>query len=146
YNRLRLPPCARPGGTGYGVRPVPRSGAEASLALGVGAQRPEEVDLAEVGPVGLAEVELAVRALPEQEAPEALLPGGADHQVGVRLALGVEVLGDVLGGDGVGELLEGDALRGGVVQQRADRVGDLAPAAVADGHVDDHPFHPGRAS
>ena len=52
--------------------------------------------LPEVRPVGLAEVELRVRALPEQEAGQPLLAGGADHQVGVGLAPGVEVLGDVL--------------------------------------------------
>ena len=38
------------------------------------AQGPEEVDVAEVGPVGLAEVELRRRALPEEEAAEPLLP------------------------------------------------------------------------
>ena len=47
--------------------------AEAAVAVGVVAQRPQEVDLAEVRPVGLAEVELAVRALPEQEAGQPLL-------------------------------------------------------------------------
>src|SRR5690606_38607759 len=46
------------------------SAAEAALAGRVGAQRPQEVDPAEVGPVGLAEVELAVHALPEPEATE----------------------------------------------------------------------------
>ena len=80
--------------------------AEAALALGVRADRAQEVDPAEVGPVGLAEVELAVRALPQQEAAEPLLARGADHQVGVGLALGVEVLGDVLDVDDLGELLE----------------------------------------
>src|SRR6188508_1223461 len=85
------------------------SGPEAAVPLTEGTQRPEEVDLAEVRPVGLAEVELAVRALPEQETAEPLLPGGADDQVRVGLALGVEVLGD------------------------------LAAPAVADRHVDQHP-------
>src|SRR6476620_1650169 len=41
-------------------QPVHRPGAEAALPLGVGAQGSQEVDVAEVGPVGLAEVELAV--------------------------------------------------------------------------------------
>src|SRR5690349_12978266 len=81
--------------TPHGVETTP-SGAEATLPLGVGADGTQEVDAPEVGPVGLAEVELALRALPEQEAAEPLLPRGPDHQVGVALALGVEVLGDVL--------------------------------------------------
>ena len=113
------------------------SGAEAALALGVRPQRAQEVDAAEVGPVGLAEVELAVRALPEQEAAEPLLARGADHQVGVGLALGVEVLGDVLDVEDLGELLDRGALGGVLLQQRPYGVGDLAPPAVADGDVDD---------
>ena len=47
--------------------------AVALLTLGVGAQRADEVDLAEVGPQGLAEIELAVRRLPDQEAGHPLL-------------------------------------------------------------------------
>src|SRR5690242_9329628 len=66
-----------------------------TLAGRVGPDRTQEIDAAEVGPVGLAEVELALRALPEQEAAEALLAGGSDHQVRIGLALGVEVLCDV---------------------------------------------------
>ena len=50
-----------------------RSAAEAAVPVGVVAQGPQEVDLAEVRPVGLAEVELRVGALPEQEAGQPLL-------------------------------------------------------------------------
>src|SRR5690242_13670742 len=85
------------------------SGTEPSLALGVGPDGAQEVDAAEVGPEGLAEVELRLRALPQQEPAEPLLAGGADHQVGIGLALGVEVLGDVLDVDSAGELLHRDA-------------------------------------
>jgi hypothetical protein len=46
---------------------------EPPLPGGVGAQRPQEVDLAEGGPVSVAEVELRVRALPQQESAEPLL-------------------------------------------------------------------------
>src|SRR5680860_1459754 len=59
------------------------SGSEAALALSVGPQRAQEVHAPEVGPEGLAEVELAVRALPEQETAEPLLSRRADHQVPV---------------------------------------------------------------
>src|SRR3982751_5715020 len=87
-----------PGRAGRKAAPrrVGASGTEATVPLAEGPQRPQEVDLAEVGPVGLAEVELAVRALPQQEAAEPLLARGADHQVRIRLALGVEVLRDVV--------------------------------------------------
>src|SRR5688500_8884509 len=62
---------------------------EAAAPRGVGPDGPQEVHLAEVRPIGLAEVELRVRALPEQEAGQPLLAGGPDDQVGVRLALGI---------------------------------------------------------
>src|SRR5262245_1133804 len=118
-------------------------GAVPALALRVRADGAQEVDLAEVGPVGLAEVELALRRLPEQEPAEALLPGGTDHQVGVGLTLRVEVLGDVLDVDRLGHLLEAAAALGLALEQRPHRVGDLAPAAVRDGHVDQHALHVG---
>src|SRR6476469_2262756 len=114
------------------------SGPVPPLALRVRADRAQEVHAAEVGPVRLAEVELAVRALPEQEAAEALLPRGADDEVGVRLALGVEVLGDVLDLQALGQLLDARAVGGVRREERAHGVGDLLAAAVADGDVDDH--------
>jgi hypothetical protein len=67
-----------PGWLTAGQAPNPRSGSEPPVALAVGPQRAEEVEPAEGGPVGVAEVKLRVRALPEQEAPEALLPRGPD--------------------------------------------------------------------
>src|SRR5664280_1204385 len=75
---------------------VERLGAVTPFALGVRTQRPKKVDVTEVRPVGLAEVELAVGALPEQETTEPLLARGANHQVGVGLTPGVEMGCDVL--------------------------------------------------
>src|SRR3954453_19268458 len=124
---------------GSGCR-EPRSGTEAALTLGVGTDRTEEVDAAAVWPGSLAELELAVRPLPEEEAAEALLPRGTDHQVRVGLALGVEVLGDVLDVEDLGELLDRGALGGVVLEQGADGVGDLAAAAVPHGDVDQDPL------
>src|SRR5690349_274558 len=72
------------------------SAAEPTLPLRIRTQRAQEVDLAEVGPQRVAEVELRVRTLPKQEPTESLLAGGADDQVRVRLASGVEVLRNVL--------------------------------------------------
>ena len=77
-----------------------------------------------------------MRALPEQEAGQPLFTRRTDDQVGVGLARRVEVLGDVLDVQDLGELLDRATLRGLLVQQRADRVGDLAPPAVPDRDVD----------
>ena len=65
-----------------------RSGSAAVAALPGAevAQRPQEVDLAEVRPERVAEVELRVDRLPQQEARQPLLARGADDQIGVGLA------------------------------------------------------------
>src|SRR5690606_40683184 len=72
----------------------PRSPPEAAVAIGVVADRAQEVDLAQVGSESLHEVELAVRTLPQQEIAQPLLSAGADDQVGVRLPAGVQMLAD----------------------------------------------------
>src|SRR5262245_42281975 len=114
------------------------SAAEAAFAGGVGADRPQEVDPAEVRPQRLAEVELAVDALPEQEAAEPLLPGGTNHEVRVGLSLRVQMIRDVLHVEQFGELLDTGPLGRMLLQQRAYGVGQLVPAAVAHGDVDRH--------
>src|SRR5690606_12499776 len=146
----------RPTHTGHGRRrPIPPgdpravcrsapSPPETPLARGVGAQRAQEVDLAERGPVGLAEVELAVDALPEQEPTDPLLAGRADHQVRVGLAARVQVLGDVLDRDRVGQVLQRDAGLRLLLEQRAHRTRDLVAPAVADRAVDVHALDVGR--
>ena len=103
---------------------VTRSGSEAALAIAIGPQGPQEVDPAEVRPVGLTEVELAVRALPKQEAPEPLLPRGTDHEIRIGLTLGVEVLGDVLDVEDFGELFDGRPGSRMLLEQRAHGIND----------------------
>src|ERR1700729_1064204 len=71
-------------------------GSASALPGGVAAKCPQEVDLAERGPVGVAEVELGVHGLPEQEVGYALLAAGPDDQVGVGLPGRVQVPGDVV--------------------------------------------------
>src|SRR6185312_16275124 len=83
-----------------------RPGPEAAVPGGVVADRAQEVDLAEGRTVGLAEPALRVRRLPQQEARQPLLPRRADDEVGVGLAGGVEVLGDVVDVEHLGELLD----------------------------------------
>src|SRR6476620_6549477 len=99
----------RPGPTTW---PAARSASEAAVPAGIRPQGAQEVHVTEVRPVRLAEVELRRRALPEQEAPETLLAGRADDEVGVGLALGVEVLGDVLDREAGGDLLDRLAVGG----------------------------------
>src|SRR3546814_17214667 len=70
--------CTLPGS------PVQESPAEAALPVPIGAQRAQEVDLAKVRPVDLGEIELAVGALPEQEARQSQLAAGADAEVRIR--------------------------------------------------------------
>src|SRR6478752_2848482 len=72
---------------------------------GVVAKRAQEVDPSELRPIGLREPHLGVRALPQQEARQPLLPRGADHQIGVGHAGGVQVFRDRLGGDGLDQLV-----------------------------------------
>src|SRR3954451_9106999 len=115
------------------------SGAEAAFTLGVRAHSAEEVDPSKVRPVGLAEVELAVRALPEQKTSEPLLPRGADHQIRVRLALGVQVLRNVVDVEVLGELLDGGASGGVLLEQGPYGVGDLPASAVPDRDVHHDP-------
>src|SRR5215831_6842632 len=114
-------------------------GAEPAVPRGVGPQRPEEVHPPEGRPVGIAEVELRVDALPQQEAAQPLLPRGADHQVRVGLAGRVQVVGDVLHVQDLGQFLDAGSLGRVVVQQRPHRVGDLPPPAVAEATLTSSP-------
>src|SRR6185312_7665266 len=110
-----------------------RSAAEPSLPRAVAAQGAQEVDLPELRPVRVAEVELGVGRLPEQEVRQPLFPRGADDQVGLGLTGGVEVRGDVVDGQLVGNLREGGAAGRAVAEQVADGLDDFLPAAVPDG-------------
>ena len=76
-------------------------------------------------------------ALPEQEAGQPLLARGADDEIGIWLSLRIEVLGDVLRIDELGEFVERRALARVLLQQRPNRVDHLAPAPVADGNIHD---------
>src|SRR5690348_844487 len=78
-----------------------RSGADstpvASVAALVGTDRAQKVDAAERGPQHVAEIEFAVGRLPDQESRQPLLAAGADDEVRVGHATGVEVTLDVAG-------------------------------------------------
>src|SRR5207244_13474826 len=57
--------------------------AEAALSPAEFADRRGEIGGADIRPVAVAEVELGVRALPQQEVAEALLAAGADEEIDV---------------------------------------------------------------
>jgi hypothetical protein len=101
-------PARKPPGT-WLINPDQESGAQGAsgsapvLPGGEAAQCSQEVDLAERGPVGIAEVQFGVHALPAHEAGDALLTAGADDQVGIGLPGCVQVPGDVVGGEDFGE-------------------------------------------
>src|SRR5699024_11470854 len=99
--------------------------AEATVARAVRAQCTEEVHPAESRPVGLAEIELRVHALPQHETGQTLLPRRADEQVGVGLAARVEMPGNVLDVQALRELLDRGSTVGLVMEERPHRVGDL---------------------
>src|SRR3989304_5508106 len=73
---------------------APRLPPEAAAALLERPDGAQEVNLAERRPVGLAEVVLAVDALPRQKAAQPDLAAGAHDEVRVRAALGVGGGGD----------------------------------------------------
>lgn len=94
---------------GFPLAGIEPSHAEAPLPAGEVAQGPEEVDPPEGWPVGVDEHALGIGRLPHEEAGEARLAARADQQVGVGQVGAVAVLGHALGIDAVGELLGGHA-------------------------------------
>jgi hypothetical protein len=67
---------------------------EASMALLKSSQCAQKVNLTKVRPQRLFKVELRVGTLPKQKTGKALLTRRANHQIGVRLTGGVEVIGN----------------------------------------------------
>src|SRR6202140_4011947 len=106
-------------------------GAESAHAPLVRGERLVEVRTVKVWPERLRAVELRIRRLPEQEVAEAHFTGGANHQVRIREAPGVEVAGQA----GFVELRKVRAFS----RQFVDRIDDLLAAAVIDGDVEDRP-------
>src|SRR4051812_49980887 len=104
-------PCPSGDGTDASVRPrvrtePPDSAAVAAVAIRVVAQRAQEIDPPELRPERLGEIELRVHRLPHQETREPLLARGPDDEIGIGLAGGVEVLGDVVDVEDLRELLD----------------------------------------
>ena len=90
----------------YRVRSLVHSSTEASLALLVGADGPQEVDLAELGPVHVCEVEFAIGALPQQEPREADLSACSNDQVRIGKASGIKVSADGLRRDLIDDMFK----------------------------------------
>ena len=115
------------------------SPSEPPRTLLVGAQGTQEVDLPERRPVRVAEVELAVGALPGQEAAQPDLAAGADDEVGICLAAGVEVAGDLVVGDRLGETLDRHAPGEQLADGGPAGVHQLLVAAVGQGECHHRP-------
>src|ERR1043165_2894292 len=98
--------------------------------------RLEEMPPAKIGPQHLGHVDLGVGDLPEEEVRDAQLAAGADEQVGVAGAGGVEVIGEEgLVDHGVAHLL--------LAQQGHDAVAgvdDLGAPAVVEGDLEEESF------
>src|SRR5882724_4437114 len=120
------------------------SAAESPLALLVGTDGSQEVDLAEGRPVRVAEVEFAVGALPQEEAREPDLTAGADDEIRIRQVRRVEVLADRLLGDAVDDGLEVFPLLASLAEHGLNRVDDLLTAPVCDREREDHLAIAGR--
>src|SRR5699024_5658483 len=118
--------------------------AEATVARAVRTQWTEEVRPAERRPVGLAEIEFRVHALPQHETGQSLLARGADEQVGVGLTARVEMPGDVFDVQPLSQLLDLGSLGRLFVEERPHRVSDLTPTPIPDGDVDNQSRIAGR--
>ncbi len=116
--------------------------AETALALLVVRDGFEEMDAAEVGPKAIGDQELRVGDLPEEEVGDALLPGGADDEIGVGHVAGVEGARDIglvecVECSGAEEVFDGAAARvglgGEVGEDLADGVDHLGAGSVVEG-------------
>src|SRR5262249_42700898 len=70
--------------------------AMAPVAPLVCADRPDKIGFGEACPKAINEPDFAVRQLPQEKVGHPLLPRGADHEVRVGHAAGVQVLGHPL--------------------------------------------------
>src|SRR5450759_4620814 len=115
------------------------SATETTGAKLVGPDGAQEVQLAEGRPVGVAEVELAVGALPGQEPGEPDLARGADDELRVADAESVQMRFELLGGERIGESFRRHAFR----HERSDRgpssLHDLVAARIAKRQRDAEP-------
>src|SRR5262249_36862720 len=115
-----------------------RSAAVTPLAFLVGPDGAQEIDFAKGRPQYIGEIELAVRALPEQESGETDFATGSDDQIWVRDAGSVEMCPDRLGCDPV----DGGSQRGfGTVhtgEQRAHSIGNFRAPAIGNGDIQLH--------
>lgn len=106
--------------------------AVAALAALKIAQGPQEVDLAQIRAEGLHKIEFRVRRLPQHEIAQPLLPRGADDQIGIGLATGVQMLTDEFGGELIGEFLNRTTRVRMLLHDRPHRIHDLAAPTIPD--------------
>src|SRR6266540_497624 len=93
----------------------------------------KEVSPAEVRPQHVGDPDLDVGDLPEEEVRDPELAARADQEVGVGLSGGVEVGGERR----LVDLRRVPSVGQDVLQEPARRVGDLGPASVVEGDVEE---------
>src|SRR5829696_4363308 len=109
--------------------------AETALAAAVLIYRRAERRVVEIGPELRDEDEFRIRALPGQEVRDALLTGGADDEVGVGNAAGVELLLERRHVDSL--WVEQAVLH--AAGERTGCSGDLLPSTVVEGDDEGQP-------
>src|SRR3990172_9687819 len=114
---------------------APASYPESALALLITPNGSKEIDLSENRPVGITEVILAVRALPQKEAAQPDLAAGADDQVGIGQFVRVEVFADLVDGNLIDDPVQWKMPGRLVSQHSGDGVRDLLTPAVSNGHI-----------
>src|SRR5262245_46270467 len=99
---------------------------EAAIALLKVGDRPVEIGGAEIRPQDRRDPQLGVGNLPQQEVRDAHLAAGADQEIGVRHAVGVERAADV----GLADIFRRQRARAHLAGQRAKGVEQLVAPAV----------------
>src|SRR5262252_3713371 len=115
-----------------------RSFSITSFALLKCAQRSQEIDAPEGGPIDVGEIELAEHALPQQESGKPYLPAGADNEVRVGKIRRIEVTADRLGRDEINHVSQRLSSCKLLAKQPSDRVHNLLASAVGSGNRQMH--------
>ena len=98
---------------------------ETPLPGSVELQRLIYIGVGHIRPEGIAEVDLRVSRLPQQEIGQSLFASGSDDEIHVRLTGGIKRAGDIILGDGTV-----------LVTQKLEGAGQLASGAVIDGYIE----------
>jgi hypothetical protein len=97
---------------------------------------PQKVELPKGRPVSIAEVVLAVSALPKHEPREPYLAAGANYQVGIRTIVRIEKLFQSIGRETPENLLVCIPMHETFLEVGFDGFDDFLPATIANPDVE----------